>query len=44
MELKGINKPLMYIGSKIVINKMASKKALEILKKSLRKWELLKQK
>lgn len=42
MELKGINKPLMYIGSKVVINKMASKKALEILKKSLRKWELLK--
>lgn len=41
MDLKGINKPLMYIGSKVVLNRLASKKIVEIIKDSLSKWNLL---
>lgn len=41
MELNGINKPLMYIGSKVVINKLASNKIQDVIKKSLREWKLL---
>lgn len=42
MELKGISRPLMYIGAKVVINRLASRKLLDTIKNSLRKWELLK--
>jgi len=41
MDLKGINKPLMYIGTKVVINKLASKKILGMIKQSLEEWKLL---
>jgi len=41
MELNGINRPLMYIGAKVVINKLATKKISGIIKNSLRDWKLM---
>jgi hypothetical protein len=41
LELKGISKPLMYIGSKVIINKLATKKVVSIIKNSLHEWKLM---
>lgn len=41
-EFKGISKPLMYIGGKVVINKLLAGKVREAIKESLSKWHLLK--
>ncbi|MGQ2981873.1 hypothetical protein, partial [Flavobacterium sp.] len=41
-EFKGISKPLMYIGGKVVINKLLAGKARDAIKESLNKWHLLK--
>ncbi|MBE99397.1 patatin-like phospholipase family protein [Flavobacterium coralii] len=44
MELftfKGLARPLMFIGTKVVINKFIAGKAMDIIKLSLKKWKLL---
>lgn len=40
-EFKGMSKPLMYIGGKVVINKLLAGKVRNAIKESLSKWHLL---
>jgi predicted acylesterase/phospholipase RssA len=42
-EFKGISKPLIYIGSKVVINKLIAEKVRAAIKKSISTWKLFKQ-
>lgn len=44
VELNGITKPLVYIGAKVVLNKMLAGKVSETIKKSLIEWRLLESK
>ena len=41
VDLKGITKPLLYIGAKVVLNKMMAGKVMDIIKQSLTDWQLL---
>lgn len=41
VELNGITKPLLYIGAKVVLNKMLAGKVSNAIKKSLYEWRLI---
>lgn len=41
VELNGITRPLLYIGAKVVLNKMLAGKVSEAIKKSLNEWRLI---
>ncbi|TRW27264.1 patatin-like phospholipase family protein [Flavobacterium zepuense] len=40
-ELKGISRPLIFIGTKVIINKLLAGKVIGSIKKSLAEWKLL---
>lgn len=44
VELNGITRPLLYIGAKVVLNKMLAGKVSEAIKKSLNEWRLIESK